>query len=129
MKSQYLSILPGSSEENSTANEPENSSGEVASYSARYQAFLYQQSQRNQRVYQQRGLDVLTGLVQGLVNLAIFFALFLGFLTMFGFGLSRLNGNFNVVQSNVSAVGKQEGASVAKPSHSPAHLKKRANSK
>jgi hypothetical protein len=75
----------------------------VASYSARYQAFLYQQSLRNQRANRQGSLDVLTSLGRGLLNLVLFVAFFFGFLTLFGFGLSRLGGKFNVTQSSVSA--------------------------
>lgn len=138
MKSPFPSILPvepptdlqgEDSGANSTANELTNSSGESASYSARYQAFLSQQTQRKERASGQGGLNVLAGLVQGLINLAIFVVLFLGFLTLFGFGLSRLNGNFNVSQSNVSAAGKQDSDSAVKLSQTPAAPKKKANNK
>ncbi len=134
MKSPFPSILPADlhtegPDGNSTANEMMNSSGDGESYSARYQAFLYQQSQRNQRTNYQGGMDILTGLIRGLVNLGLFVAFFLGFLTLFGFGLSRLNGNFNVAQKNVSAAGKQAGVSDTKPSPSPTPLKKSLNNK
>jgi hypothetical protein len=134
MKSPFPSILPADlhtegPDGNSTANEMTNSSGDGESYSARYQAFLYQQSQRNQRTNYQGGMDILTGLIRGLVNLGLFVAFFLGFLTLFGFGLSRLNGNFNVAQKNVSAAGKQAGVSETKPSPSPTPLKKSLNNK
>jgi hypothetical protein len=141
MKSQYLSLFSATSsaassaassectDGNSKASEPENFSGEVASYSARYQAFLYQQSLRNQRANRQGSLDLLTSLGRGLLNLTLFVAFFFGFLTLFGFGLSRLSNNLSVVRSNVLAAGAQDETSAAKPSQSPVSAKKRTNNK
>lgn len=115
MKSPFPSILSVESPDgDSTANEPKNSGGEAASYSARYQAFLYQQSLRSQRANSQGGLDVLTSLLQGLVNVALFVAFFFGFLTLFGFGLSRLNGHSNLIQPKVSASAPNLAADAAK---------------
>lgn len=120
MKLQPLSILPAHSPKpaqepaqepacrNSTAEELEPSSGgEAASYSARYQVFLAQQTARNQPTNRQVGLEALSGLGRVLADLALFIAFFLGFLTLFGFGLSRLNGRLNLTQSNVSAAAKE----------------------
>jgi hypothetical protein len=141
MKSQYLSLFSDtssaaasaaateSSDGNPPASEPENFSGEVASYSARYQAFLYQQSLRNQRANRQGGLDVLTSLGRGLLNLTLFVAFFFGFLTLFGFGLSRLSGNSYLIQNKVSASAPNAGADAANTSSEAAAPKKSARGK
>ena len=130
MKLQPLSILPAHSTEraggNSTAEELESSSGgEAASYSARYQAFLAQQAARNQRPNRQVGLEALSGLGRILADLALFIAFFFGFLTLFGFGLSRLNGRLNFAQSNVSAAAKEAVPSQHSLPESPAPPKKK----
>ena len=128
MRSEYLSILPAdlpasapqSSGEDSTANEVANSGGDSLSYSARYQAFLDQQAQKNQRVAY--GLSGLASAIRGLVNLAIFTLFFLTILTLFGFGLSRLSPRSNAAQKDVSATSNQ-----AETPQPPAKSKKKIN--
>ncbi|HMV49233.1 MAG TPA: hypothetical protein PLD20_19110 [Blastocatellia bacterium] len=111
MKLQTLSILPAHSTEraggNSTAEELEHSSGEAASSSARYQAFLAQQALRTPRASLQPSAEVLSGLGRLLADVALFITFFFGFLTLFGFGLSRLSGRFDLSQSDVSASAQQ----------------------
>ena len=127
MKSRYLSLFsanaPEGSDENTAVNEPENIPEEAASYSARYQAFLYQQSLRNQRANRQGSLDLLTSLGRGLLNLTLFVAFFFGFLTLFGFGLSKLGGNFNIAQSRVSASDSNPALGREKTTPAPAPRK------
>ncbi|MEO6723743.1 MAG: hypothetical protein ABIU20_11480 [Blastocatellia bacterium] len=107
MKSRHLSILPDNSTEDSSAHSPSPGAANItesgASYRARYQEFLNQQSQRNpRRARPSAGI----GFVQGIINFAIFVALFLAILTLFGFGLSQLSGNVKGVNGSVSATGK-----------------------
>src|SRR5689334_9594652 len=112
MNSRPLSILPDDSAGDSTANAGTDSGvnlgtnlgGSLASYRARYQAFLNQQSQRSQR---RVGPSALVRLAQGVINFAIFVALFLAILTLFGFGLTRLGASVHVMNSDVLATGKQ----------------------
>lgn len=126
MKSHLPSILSGDSVGNSTASSSANSTGGFANYSARYQAFLNQQSQRNQR-RAIRPSGLVRG-IRGLINFAIFVVLFLAILTLFGFGLSRLNGSAKVVKE-VSAAKKQSEATVAGTSPSPVALKKNSRNR
>lgn len=107
MKSQHISILPGNSDENSAAKSSADSHGAFASYRSRYQEFLNQQSQWNQR--RSGGTVSLFRFAQGLFSFAIFIALFLAILTLFGFGLSRLG-----VIAQVSP-GKTSARQEAKP--------------
>jgi hypothetical protein len=128
MNSRHLSILPDDAAGDSTAdagadsgaNFGTNLGGSLASYRARYQAFLNQQSQRSQR---RVGPSAVVRLVQGVINFAIFVALFLAILTLFGFGLSRLGPSIHVVSADVSASGKQPAA-MADVSPSPARKKR-----
>jgi len=120
MNSRHLSILPDDSAGDSTADAGAIAGGSLASYRARYQAFLNQQSQRSQR---RVGPSALVRFVQGVINFAIFVALFLGILTLFGFGLTRLGPSIHIVNADVSASGKQSTA-VADASPAPARKKK-----
>ena len=130
MKSRHLSILPDDSAGDSTADinpaSAVNAVGGVASYRARYQAFLNQQSQRSQR---RAGPNGLVRAVWGMINFAIFVVLFLAILTLFGFGLSRLSGNAQATKGDVLANGKQASGMVAETSPSPAAIKKKARNK
>lgn len=114
MNSQQTSTLSGGAD---------NSGDGLASFGARYQAFLNQQPQKIQ--HRTSGLSGGAFLIRGLVNLAIFLALFLAILTLVGFGLSRLSGTSGDAQDNVSVTGKQAGTSLAETPASP--LKKRVN--
>lgn len=134
MNSRYLSILPDNSTGDSTADaksagaapaSTENDAGAGASYRARYQAFLNQQSQRSPR---RTGPSAVIGFVRGSINFAIFVALFLAILTLFGFGLSRLSGDAKATASDVQITGKQATSTVAESSPSPT-VKKRPRNK
>ena len=120
MNSRHLSILPDDSAGDSTANASPAGSGESASYRARYQAFLNQQSQRGQRRVRPKAV---VGFVGGVINFAIFVVLFLAILTLFGYGLARLGGNVGAVNGDVSATGKQS-ATMPDPTSSPERKKR-----
>ena len=130
MKSRHLSILPDNSTGDSSANAKPagvaDPAGSGASYRARYQAFLNQQSQRIPR---RAGPNAVVGFVRGAINFAIFVALFLAILTLFGFGLSRLNGDAKATARDVQATGKQTTVTVAESSPSPATTKKKSGKK
>lgn len=100
-----------------------NSDEGLASFGARYQAFLNQQPPKIQQ--KSSALSGLTFLIQGLVNIAIFLALFLAILALLGFGLSRLNRISGDAQENVSVMGKRARISGAETPALP--LKKRVN--
>lgn len=124
MKSRHLSILPDNSVADVTANAADtanaaNAGESSANHRARYQAFLNQQSQRNQR---KRKSSAPVNIARGLLNFAIFVALFLTILTLLGFGLSRLSGNVKGVNSPVSAPGNQ-AATIIEASPSPANIR------
>ena len=127
MNSRPLSILPDDSAGDSTAdagadsgaNFGTNLGGSLASYRARYQAFLNQQSQRSQR---RVGPSAVVRLVQGVINFAIFVALFLAILTLFGFGLTRLGASVHVMNSDVLATGKP---AMTKPDAAPTPVRKK----
>jgi len=123
MKSQHISILTGNSDGDSTAGSP----GGLASYRARYQAFLNQQSQRGQR--RTSGAASLLRFMQGLVSFAIFIALFLAILTLFGFGLSRLGVIAQVSSSKVSASDRQLEGTTMEKSMAPAAPRKNSRNK
>ncbi len=101
MKSKHISILPGNSDGNSAAESPGDTPKGFASYRARYQEFLNQQSQKSLR--RTSGPTNLLRFVQGLFSFAIFVALFLAILTLFGFGLSRLGVIAQVSSDKTSA--------------------------
>ena len=61
--------------------------GVSGDYRSRYRAFL---AQRNANLLANRQNKIFR-FGQGLINFAIFIALFIGILTLFGFGLSRFN--------------------------------------
>lgn len=105
MKSKHISILPGNSDGDSAASVQADSPKGFASYRARYQAFLNQQSHRSEK--RLRGQTSIFRYAQGLVSFAIFIALFLAILTLFGFGLSQLGLIAKVSPDNVSAASKQ----------------------
>lgn len=63
-----------------------NPAGNVRGYRSRYKAFIEERHSGGRS----RGRDDGSQ-GQGMVNLAIFIALFLAILTLFGFGLSRIN--------------------------------------
>jgi len=131
MNSRPLSILPDDTAGDSTADTGANPSanfgtnlgGSLASYRARYQAFLNQQSQRSQR---RVGPSVLVRFVQGVINFAIFVALFLAILTLFGFGLTRLGASVHVMNGDVLATGKH---AVTRTDATPAPVRKKRVSK
>jgi hypothetical protein len=62
------------------------------------------------------------GFVGGMINFAIFVALFLAILTLFGFGLSRLGGNVGAVNGDVPATGNKS-ATLTDATPSPARKK------
>ncbi|MEP7338391.1 MAG: hypothetical protein ABI977_11705 [Acidobacteriota bacterium] len=119
MNSRHLSILPDDSARKSTADTNPAGAVEGANYRARYQAFLNQQSQRGQR---RARPNAVAGFAWGVINFAIFVALFLAILTLFGFGLSRLGGNVGAVNGNVSATGSKS-ATLTDATPSPARKK------
>ena len=120
MKSQFLSIFSNSTEKDSTekdsvkdvatrtSDEPQP---RVASYRARYQEFLSSQSQ-SAPILQPRSYQSASAfrLVQGVFSLAVFVALFLTILTLFGFGLSSLGVIAQVSPRPASASSKQDKA-------------------
>ncbi|MGE0884948.1 MAG: hypothetical protein AB7P14_15485 [Blastocatellales bacterium] len=122
MKSQHISILPGNSDGNSAAKSPADSQGAFANYRARYQEFLNQQSQRSQR--RSNGTTSLFRFAQGLFSFAIFVALFLAILTLFGFGLSRLGVIAQVSSGKSSQSGKQFAPASTDKSPAPGTAKK-----
>jgi hypothetical protein len=63
------------------------SAGTSGGYRSRYHDFV---AQRNPNLLA-AGQNKVVRLGQGLINFAIFIALLIGILTLFGFGLSRLN--------------------------------------
>ena len=120
MNSRHLSILPDDSAGDSTADSHTTDlGGGLASYRARYQAFLNQQSQRSLR---RNGPGPLSRAISGLISFVIFVALFLAILTLFGFGLSRLGANIVVVNGEVLASG-EKAATVADASPTPLRKK------
>ena len=129
MKSRHLSILHDNSTGDSSADAKPvgaaNDAGSGASYHARYQAFLNQQSPRSPR---RTRPSAVVGFVGGMINFAIFVALFLAILTLFGFGLSRLSGDAKATASDVQATGKQAASTMAESSPSPT-IKKRSRNK
>ena len=128
MKLHRLSILPDNSTEDSSAEVipvADNSAGGDASYRARYQAFLNQQSQRSLR---RSRPNAVVGFAAGMINFAIFVALFLAILTLFGFGLSRLNDNARATANEAQAHERQAASTVGESSPSP-KIKKRSRNK
>ena len=128
MKLHHLSILPDNSSEDSSAGVTpiaDNSAGGDASYRARYQAFLNQQAQRSPR---RAKPNAVIGFAAGIINFAIFVALFLAILTLFGFGLSRLNGDAKATTNDAQATGQQAASTVAESSPSP-RIKKKSHNK
>ncbi len=128
MKSRHLSILPDNSTGDSIADVnpagAANDAGSGASYRARYQAFLNQQSQRSPR---RTRPNAVIGVVGAVINFAIFVALFLAILTLFGFGLSRLSGDAKATASDVQVTSQQPASTVAESSPSPTTKKRSRN--
>ena len=128
MNSRYLSILPDNSTGDSSADAKPagiaNTAEGGASYRARYQAFLNQQSQRSPR---RTRPNAVVGFVQVVINFAIFVALFLAILTLFGFGLSRLSGDAKATASDVQVTSHQPASTVAESSPSPTARKRSRN--
>jgi hypothetical protein len=79
------------------------SAGTSRGYRSRYYDFV---AQRNSDLLA-AGQNRFFRFVQGLINFAIFIALLIGILTLFGFGLSRLNQNERV-QNGASSQSKSD---------------------
>ncbi len=83
-----------------------NPAGRSGGYRSRYRAFL---AQRNSSILT-NGPHKFVKFGQGLINIAIFIVLFIGILTLFGFGLSRLirsqSGAAGVTPTKSSSIGK-----------------------
>lgn len=105
MKSPFLSIFSDTPDKNSATDAPADRPVQ-ADHLARYYAFL------NQQVHQQpsRRSNAAHGairFVQALFSFALFLAMFLTILTLFGFGLTRLGVIAQVSPNGASASSKQ----------------------
>lgn len=131
MKSQHISIFSGNADGNSAAETPANPQGNqqggLASYRARYQAFLNQQAQRQKPQRRRYETSILVRFTEGVINFAIFVLLFLAILTLFGYSLTWLNSNIKVVKQDGSAAGKQSNVSVADAVPSPSTFKRNSH--
>lgn len=131
MKSKFLSILPSAQglpsapEENSAAASA-NQTAEADNL-ARYYAFLNQQI--HQSPQRSNSLSGVVRLAQGLLSFAVFVAMFLTILTLFGLGLSRLGVIAQVTNGTNSVSGKNSSSAVTDSSPSSDAPKRKSRHK
>ena len=123
MKSQPLSILSGTTEQDSAPETTADSQSGFSSYHARYQEFLNRQTSDGQPRSYRTAAPIR--FLQGLFSFAVFVAMFLTILTLVGFGLSNLGIIAQVSPSTVSASGKKSG-SANEASPAPVSPKKKS---
>lgn len=126
MKSQFLSIFSSSTEKDAVETDSVKDAAtrtsveaqpRVASYRARYQEFLSQSQSAPIQYLQPRSYQSASAFrfVQGIFSFAVFLALFLTILTLFGFGLSSLGVIAQVSPRPASASSKQDNTPAQAP--------------